>query len=163
MERQLAAEEERILHLSFPNERAMRWPRFRSPKVPVLEQGQMSSPEYYKSLVSKSAAIESLTHAENDDDDEVPSFPLYQNNGSGKALMPQTPGSSEGLGLSLRVLSNIVGTHLEMQMQHETRMILEQKTTSSEQIERISGTMRDYGACLIPGTRLSSFKSLFHL
>ena len=52
----------------------------------------------------------------------------------------------------LRVLSNIVRTHLE-QMQQEVRMILEQKTTSSEQIERISGTTRAYGAYLIPGIR----------
>ena len=176
MERQLTAEEEKILHHCFPNERDLNWVKFFSPSVPVLEQGRMSSPEYFEDLVLKSTAIESLTHVGNerndtiikvsylpinedhtrvsslpinDDNTRVSSLPLYQNNGSGKVLMPQTIGPSEGLGLSLRVLSNMVGTHLEMQLQHETRMILEQKTTSSEQIERLSGTMRDYGAYLL--------------
>ena len=169
MVRQLTAEEEKILHHFVPNELKLRWANFFSPSVPVLEQGQMSSPEYFEDLVLKSTAIESLTHVGNDtnDDDDtevsslpinddntrVSSLPLYQKNGSGKVLMPQTIGPSEGLGLSLRVLSNMVGTHLEMQLQHETRMILEQKTTSSEQIERLSGTMRDYGAYLLRGIR----------
>lgn len=165
MERQLTAEEEKILHHCVPYERKLSWVKFFSPSVPVLEQGRMSSPEYFEDLVLKSTAIESLTHVGNDTIDEVSSLPinddntrvsslpLYQKNGSGKVLMPQTIGPSEGLGLSLRVLSNMVGTHLEMQLQHETRMILEQKTTSSEQIERLSGTMRDYGAYLLRGIR----------
>lgn len=157
MERQLTAEEEKILHHCFPNEEELRWVKFFSPSVPVLEQGRMSSPEYFEDLVLKSTAIESLTNVGNefidDHDTRVSSLPLYQKNGSGKVLMPQTIGPSEGLGLSLRVLSNMVGTHLEMQLQHETRMILEQKTTSSEQIERLSGMMRDYGAYLLRGIR----------
>ena len=162
MERQLTSEEEKILHHLFPDEETLQWPTFLSPKVPVLEQGRISSPNYFEDLVSKTTAIESLTHVTPNPrlryrtkflspiDDDTSSLPLYQENGNGKVLMPQTIGSSEGLGMSLRVLSNMVGTHLEMQMQHETRMILEQKTTSSEQIARISGTMRDYGTYLIP-------------
>ena len=168
MERQLTTEEEEIFHRLFPDEEELAFASFFSPSVPALERGRLSSPEYFETLVLKSTAIESLTHVKifarrDDNEDDDLSLPLYQATGSGNSLILQTVvGSSQGVGLSLRVLSNMVGTHLEMQLQHETRKILEQKTTCSEQMERISRMMGDYGAYLLTLNQvIDNISSLF--
>ena len=66
--------------------------------------------------------------------------------------MPQEIDSTEGLTLSLQVFSSMVGAHMELQLQHETRMIVEQRTNL-----RADGAHRqhdeDYGAYSLTRTR----------
>ena len=63
-------------------------------------------------------------------------------NGSGEVLMPPEIDSMQGLTLSLQVFSSMVGAHLELQLQRETRMIVEQRTISCEQVECLGNMMK---------------------
>ena len=145
--RQLTSEENETLQSLFPNEQALSRAGLSTTYFFLLEQNRISSPECFKDLVSKAKDIDNFPRVYHRDSDENEgSVSLHTSNGSGELLMSPDIDSMEGKGLSFRILGRVVMAHLEVQLQHETRMILEQRTTSNEQIERISNMMREYGA-----------------
>ena len=124
IKRQLTSEENETLRSLFPNEKAMSQAGISTTYSHHLEQNRISSPEYFKDLVSKATDIGNVprVYRKGSEEDEG-SVPLYTSNGSGEVLMPPQIDSIEGKGLSVHILSRVVMAHLGVQLQHETRMI----------------------------------------
>lgn len=145
-ERQLTPEENETFQRLFPDEAALKHRTHRQGLV-ILDQKQICSPEYYKDLVLKCTSKEVLPWICCCDlDGDEGSISLFRFNARGELLMPMRYNSAEGRALSLFVLNRLVGVHLDIKLQHETRMIVEQKTTSSEQMKRIGSLLEEYGA-----------------
>lgn len=144
-DRQIAASEKETLQRLFPREEALDNAYFKGPGPPYLMEQSTASPDYYKDLVTICTSPANLTKFSRGWV-SAESLPLFESNSDGELVVDSRNSPAENLALTLTLLLNVAQSHFELQLQHESRSILEQKTTSNEQLERISRLLRDYGA-----------------
>lgn len=145
-DRQLTPSEKETLHRLFPRKVSLNYAYFKSPGSTELFQHSISSPEYFKELVSRCTSPDNLTQIWKDEWSPEESLPLFGYDINGELAMESSDRPGESLALSLIMLLNLAESHLEMQLLHESSSVVEQKTTSTEQLNRITYLLRDYGA-----------------
>ena len=74
--------------------------------------------------------------------------------------MPPVINSTECLGLSPRVSISSMEAHFEVRLQHEIKVVVEQKTTFREQMGRIGNMMRKNGVYSLPRTGWTKIRPL---
>ncbi|KAL8860977.1 MAG: hypothetical protein Q9178_002490 [Gyalolechia marmorata] len=167
-QRQLTEEEKRTFLALFPDQDSAGRIVYDTCNWELLDELSVSSPipspHYFQALVSKCTLADSLGRFSRKgvmEHGEGKGFiNLFGQDKDDELLMPSAEDSIGRLALSLCVLSNLLRVHLTQQLQHETRLILEQKTTSTQQMDRIRGLVADYGACSLNQDSNSMFGGL---
>lgn len=106
------------------------------------------SPEYFKDLVLRFTSSKNLAQIGVDQNNETTgdteTIPLYQSNGEGEVELNDTA-SGEGIALAMRILPAMVGLHVHVRLQQELSSILDRKSTSNEQLERVGALLDQHG------------------
>lgn len=102
------------------------------------------SPTYFEHLVSRCTANENLPQFGRKSYHHS-TIPIHGSDVDGKASVPKDCMSVEGFPLAMRVLPSMLELHLRARLQHEMGLILDRKTTSTEQMKRIQSLLKQYG------------------
>ncbi|KAL8721408.1 MAG: hypothetical protein Q9181_007711 [Wetmoreana brouardii] len=150
--RELTDQERETFYRLFPNAKAGENLELKDYHYRLkFDDRQTLDARYFESLVSLLTSAENLPRfglpSDNDDANpgvNVETIPLYGVGADGRVLQPKGYTSGEGMVLAYRVLSNMSLFHSTSRLQHELRMMLDQKTTSNEQMERVHSILVQY-------------------
>ena len=118
---------------------------------------QLSTPAYFERLFTMSVDSTCLPSICDIEDRETGTVPIYECNATREVVLPVDQWAPEGLALSLRILPRMLTAHLSTRLQHELRLMMEVKTTSEEQVNRVASLLDRYSKFSLDIGRNSQF------